>query len=77
MKNVLGPRIRETRLAADPPVSQEELVARLQASGVDLDQSALSRIENGERHITDIEIIAVCKVLSITVAQMFGGAEPR
>jgi len=44
---------------------------------VDLDQSALSRIENGERHVTDIEIIAVCKALSVDIARMFGDAEPK
>lgn len=77
MRNVLGSRIREERLAADPSVSQEELAARLQASGVDIDQSALSRIENGERQITDIEIIAICKALSVEVARIFGGIEPQ
>ena len=75
MKNVLGPRIREVRLAADPPVSQEELTARLQAAGIDMDQSALSRIENGERQITDVEIIAVCGALGVDVARLFGGIQ--
>jgi transcriptional regulator with XRE-family HTH domain len=42
---------------------------------VDLDQSALSRIENGERHITDIEIIALCRALGIDASRMFGGSE--
>jgi len=36
-------------------------VARLQAMGVDMDQSALSRIENGERQVTDVEILAICE----------------
>ena len=60
-KNVVGSRIRSLRSRRNPQTSQEQLVARLQAMGVDMDQSALSRIENGERQVTDVEILAICE----------------
>ena len=75
MKNVVGPRIREARYWRGRKTSQEELAARLQAMGVDIDQTALSRIENGDRQVTDIEILAVCKALSINVAELFKGTK--
>ncbi len=74
MKNVVGPRIRALRRRKNLTVTQEELVARLQTMGVDIDQSALSRIENGERQITDIELLAVARALGVEVAAAFVGA---
>jgi transcriptional regulator with XRE-family HTH domain len=73
MKNVVGPRIREARLRALAKVSQEELAARLQAMGVELDRSAISRIESGERQVTDLEILAICQALDVPVGNLFSG----
>lgn len=73
MKNVVGPRIRELRQAGGRRTTQEELVARLQADGIDIDQSALSRIENGERLVTDIEVLALCRALGVGIEELFQG----
>lgn len=54
-------------------MSQEELAARLQAMGIDLDQAAISRIENGERQVTDIELFAICRALNVAVESLFIG----
>ena len=72
-KNAIGPKIREARYRAGQRVSQAELAARLQAVGVDLDPSAVSRIENQDRLVTDIEVMAICEVLDITVETLFAG----
>lgn len=71
MKNLVGPRIKQIRLRASPRVTQEELAARLQVLGVDLDRSALSRIERQTRLVTDLEITAICDSLGIGVADLF------
>jgi transcriptional regulator with XRE-family HTH domain len=71
MKNVVGPHIRDARLRASRKVSQEELAARLQAMGVQLDQTAVSRIENRERQVTDVELLAICRALGIEVGSLF------
>lgn len=75
-KNVIGSRIREARYRAGRKISQVELAARLQASGIDLDPSAISRIENQERLITDIEVVAICAVLGVAVETLFEGITP-
>lgn len=44
--NIVGPRIQEIRLKTKPPMTQENLVARLQVLGLGyMDQSKISRIE--------------------------------
>ena len=72
MKNVVGSRIREVRHRSGKRVTQDQLAARLQALGVDLDRTAISKIETGRRPVTDIEIIALCDALGVTVAEIFG-----
>ena len=69
-KNLLGPAIRELRMKSQPPVTQEELVARLVTHGVVLDRSALSRIEKKERHLLDFELIGICKALRVPVERL-------
>ena len=71
-RNLIGPRVRETRLKADPPISQEDLAGRLAAKGVNLDRSAVSRIENQERYVMDYEAKALAECLKVTVARLFG-----
>lgn len=76
-KNVVGPRIREARNRADRKISQVELAARLQAAGIDLDPSAISRIENQDRLITDVEVVAICEALGVAVESLFRGISGR
>jgi transcriptional regulator with XRE-family HTH domain len=67
-KNIVGTRIRKARLDAKPPITQSDLVARLQLEGLkDIDQPIVSRIEKGERLVTDYEIKAIAKALKVTV----------
>ncbi len=75
MKNFLGPRIRELRRAARPKVTQEDLAGRLAALGLLIDRSAVSRIENRDRILTDIELIGIARALRLPVSEFFG--EPR
>lgn len=70
-RNMVGPRIRELRLAAVPPVSQEDLSGRLAALGVSLDQAAISRIENQTRYVMDYEAAALAKALHVSTALIF------
>ena len=72
MRNVLGPHIREARHSSGRKVTQEELAARLQSLGIDMDRTVISKIESGRRPVTDVEIIGICKALGIKVATLFG-----
>ena len=71
MRNVVGSRVRELRYRSGLRVTQEQLAARLQTLGVALDRTAISKIEVGRRPVTDIEIVAICRALSIDVATLF------
>ena len=67
-KNIIGTRIRKARKDAKPTVTQSDLVARLQLDGIkDIDQPIISRIEKGERLVTDYELKAIAKVLKVSV----------
>jgi HTH-type transcriptional regulator, cell division transcriptional repressor len=71
-RNIIGKRVYQARKKATPPITQTDLIARLQLSGVMLDQSTLSKIENGQRPVTDIEIIALAKALKVSSAWLLG-----
>ena len=71
MRNVVGPKIREARYRSGQRVTQEQLAARLQALGIDIDRTAISKIESGKRPVTDVVIAGICKSLGIKVATLF------
>ena len=73
-RNVIGLRVRAIRLAQTPPVSQEDLAARLAVRGIYIDRSALSRMESQTRFIRDYEIVAISDALRVSVAALFGEA---
>ena len=71
-RNLIGARIREARLRCSPAVSQEDLAGHLAARGVQLDRSAVSRIESKDRYLMDYEIAAIAKCLRVSIAWLFG-----
>lgn len=70
-KNLIGQRIRLARTKANPRITQNDLAARLQIEGLQLDQAAISRIESGTHELTDIEIATIAKVLDVAVGWLF------
>jgi transcriptional regulator with XRE-family HTH domain len=70
-RNIIGPRIREARLRAKPPLSQDDLAGKLAALGVLMDRSAISRIEGSDRYLMDYEIAALAKALKVSVGSLF------
>ena len=71
-KNIVGSRVRKARRTAKPRITQLDLVARLQLVGLSIDQSGLSKLENGQRPVTDIEVAALAKALRVSVAWLLG-----
>lgn len=59
--NICGKRVFEFR--KEMKLSQRELAEKLQLIGHDVDKNAIQRIESGQRFVTDIELVALCKVL--------------
>ena len=64
-KNIVGARVTEARLARG--MKQNELLARLQTSGVDLSTPALSLLEGQKRPVSDIELKALADILEVSV----------
>jgi len=68
-KNIIGSHVRRARKASK--ITQRDLVAQLQLLGIKIDQAGLSKLENGNRPITDIEIIAIARILKVPVSRLF------
>ena len=67
-RNIVGPRVREARKQAKPPITQKDLVARLQVLGLKVDQSTISKIEQVTRPVFDFEIVGLAKALKVSPA---------
>ncbi len=68
--NIIGSKIREARIAAG--LSQKQLSEKLELMAVYTCRGSVSRIENGRRAVTDIEIDAISKVLGVSLDYLFG-----
>ena len=68
--NIIGPRIKEARARAG--ISQKELSEKLELMAVYTCRGSISRIENGNRAVTDIEIDAISKILNVSLDFLFG-----
>ena len=66
-ENIVGHRMRIARAMKNPAMNQQELLAKLQTEGIDISQSTLSKIENGDRYVKDIELKAIAKVLNVSI----------
>ena len=66
--NASGRKIKELREAAG--LSQEELAARLQLAGLNLNQKAVSRIETGDRVVPDFELLYFSEVLEVPICEL-------
>lgn len=69
--NYCGEKIAQLRMGLNPKCSQRQLAEKLQLNGIDMDKNAIQRIESGKRFITDIELIAFCRVFDISPNELF------
>ena len=67
--NIIGERIKTARINAK--LSQQQLANKLELLAVYVCRGSISRIENGERMVTDIEIDAISKVLKVSLEYLF------
>ena len=71
-KNIAGSVISERRKVLH--MKQKDLLTRLQVRGVDLNISTLSKIEGGQRIISDIELAALSDALGISADELLGNS---
>ena len=73
-KNISGDRIHEARTMVR--LSQADLAARMQIHGVTIEREAISKIETGDRLVTDYELVTFAKVLGVSM-EWLTGQTPR
>jgi len=73
--NLCGKRLKIARI--EKGMKQVEVSAALSVEcKVELSQKSLSRIEVGKRSVTDIELVALAKVLEVTIDWLVYGNKP-
>lgn len=72
IRNLVGPRVRDARLRAQPKLTQSELAARMQLAGFNLDRVSIAKIESRHREVTDRELVALAEALSVSVMWLLG-----
>jgi hypothetical protein len=76
-RNVTGRNILRIRMAAEPRVTQEDMVGRLARLGVQINQSQIAKMESGQRPILDYELIAIARALRVPIQAIFYRADPH
>ncbi|RKJ39885.1 XRE family transcriptional regulator [Acutalibacter sp. 1XD8-33] len=74
-KNLIGARVETARKSQG--MKQKELLAQLQVRGVDLNASGLSKLEGQIRYVTDMELLALSKILNVSVMWLLTGKDMR
>lgn len=64
-KNICGERVRQARVIQR--LLQEDLAAKIQTQGVNMERDSISRIEIGTRFVSDFELKIFAKVLGVSV----------
>lgn len=67
-KNIVGKKIRELRM--ERGFSQRDLVRVCELLGYPISQNMISRIENGKRRVTDVELLVFMEVFRISSASL-------
>ena len=64
-KNLAGERVHQQRTTLR--LSQADLAARMQVCGVAIEREAISKIETGDRFVTDYELMVLAQVLGVSM----------
>ena len=69
-KNICGDRVHEARCRVR--LTQSDLAAQLQVSGINIERDSVSRIEIGTRFVADYELRELATLLKVSVAWLLG-----
>ena len=67
-RNAAGPQIRKFRNQKE--LTQDQLAARIQLAGLDLDRTALAKIEAQIRSLFDFELAIIAKALGVPMSDL-------
>jgi len=74
-KNIIGRKLRIYRAMQNPPMSQADLLAKLQLNDFNISQATLSKIENEERIVSDSELLIISKSINVDILWLLGEKE--
>lgn len=66
--NLCGRRIAEIR--KEKKLSQRKLAIKMQLLGFDVDHYFIRRVENGERFVTDIDLVIFSRALGVSITEL-------
>lgn len=67
--NITGKNIKKIRKYKK--ITQEDLCARMQVMGYQISRSDISKLENGKRFISDIEVVGFANALKVNILDLF------
>lgn len=73
LKNICGERIRIARLRKK--MKQIDVTVALEDYKIVLNQTAIGKIERGERNIFDFELLAFSEILEVSVEWLLKGGD--
>ena len=68
-QNMVGDKVRRLRL--EQKMSQQMLSDRLETLAIYICRGSISRIEDKQRTVTDIELYGLAKVLGVSIEDLF------
>ena len=66
--NLCGRRIASIR--KEKKLSQRKLAVKMQLLGFDVDHYFIRRVENGERFVTDIDLVLFSRALNVPITDL-------
>jgi len=72
-KNLIGDKLRQIRLELG--MSQQTLSNKLEIMAIYICRGSISRIEDKQRTVTDIELYGLSKVLNVPIEHLFDCGE--
>ena len=73
--NVCGDRIRLGRAMQKPPMRQEDLAREINLMGMEMTPLIISRIEKGQRHVCDGELLMLSRALHVSMEWLCGAED--
>lgn len=71
--NLCGKEI--VRIRKSKKLSQRKLAAKMQLLGFDVDHYFIRRVENGERFVTDIDLVIFSRALEVPISEILSAEE--
>jgi transcriptional regulator with XRE-family HTH domain len=68
--NMVGDRVKELRIQRG--LSQKALSEKLETMAIYICRGSISRIEDKQRTVTDIELYGLAKILGVPIESLYG-----